>query len=79
MDDPVPDFILDITGEVCPMTFVRARLALDRLASGQILRIELRGEEPRLNVPRSAVELGHAVIAQTTRADGTTSLWIRRN
>ena len=35
---------IDITQEVCPMTFVRARLALDRMAPGQILLVRLRGE-----------------------------------
>ncbi len=32
------DLELDITGEVCPMTFVRTKLALEQLAIGQILQ-----------------------------------------
>ena len=69
---------LDITREVCPMTFVRTRLALDRLASGQTLLVLLRGEEPRLNVPRTAVAQGHVVLAQEDGADGITRLLLRR-
>ncbi|NVN12548.1 sulfurtransferase TusA family protein, partial [Nguyenibacter vanlangensis] len=38
--------ILDITGETCPMTFVRTRLALDRLPAGGRLRVRLRGAVP---------------------------------
>ena len=34
----VPDRELDIRAEFCPMTFVRTRLALDRLSPGQVLR-----------------------------------------
>jgi tRNA 2-thiouridine synthesizing protein A len=69
---------LDITGEVCPMTFVRTRLALDRMAPGQTLRVRLRGEEPVRNVPRTAREQGHAILAQETGADGVTTLLLRR-
>ena len=41
------DRTLDITKDLCPMTFVRTRLALDRLAPGQKLLVLLRGDEPR--------------------------------
>ncbi len=60
------------------MTFVRTRLALDRLAPGQILLVRLRGTEPVANVPRAAMEQGHEVLAQDVGADGVTSLWLRR-
>ena len=69
---------LDITGETCPMTFVRTRLALDRLQSGDVLLVRLRGEEPRASVPHSAVLLGHQVLAEDTGADGVTRLLIQR-
>lgn len=72
------DHTLDITRLVCPMTFVRTRLALDRLAAGQVLRVLLKGEEPRRNVPRTALEQGHQVLAETQDAAGITSLWLRR-
>ena len=75
--EPPADATLDITGEVCPMTFVRTRLALDRMARGQTLLVRLRGEEPRRNVPASAVALGHAVLAQQSTPDGVTLLWLR--
>jgi TusA-related sulfurtransferase len=74
----VADMAIDITGEICPMTFVRTRLALDRLAPGQILSVTLRGEEPLQNVPRSAARQGHTVLSQTDGADGSTTVLIRR-
>jgi TusA-related sulfurtransferase len=73
-----PDAQLDITSETCPMTFVRVRLALDRLAPGCLLEVLLQGDEPRRNVPRTAAEQGHAVLAQEDGADGRTRLLIRR-
>jgi tRNA 2-thiouridine synthesizing protein A len=69
---------LDITRELCPMTFVRTRLALDRLASGALLLVRLKGEEPRANVPRTATQQGHAVMSVTDEPDGTTLVLIRR-
>jgi tRNA 2-thiouridine synthesizing protein A len=69
---------LDITGEVCPMTFVRTRLALDRMAPGQILSVRLRGDEPLRNVPRTAREQGHEVLSLDTGSDGISRLLLRR-
>ena len=79
MTDKQPaDQQLDITGEVCPMTFVRTRLALDRMAPGQTLLVRLRGEEPVRNVPRTAREQGHTILSQETDPDGVTTLRLRR-
>ena len=76
--DLAPDLAIDITALLCPMTFVRTRLALDRLQPGQVLAIRLRGDEPRRNVPRTATEQGHAVLAIQDAPDGTTTLLIRK-
>jgi TusA-related sulfurtransferase len=69
---------LDITAETCPMTFVRTRLELDRMAPGQTLLVLLRGEEPRRNVPRTAREQGHQVLEERDGADGITRLLLRK-
>ena len=55
--------VLDLTGEVCPYTFVRARLALEALPLGALLVIE--GDHPpaRVNVPRSTQAWGQEVVA----------------
>lgn len=73
-----PDREIDITGETCPMTFVRTRLALDRLATGQILQVRLKGEEPRASVPRTATAQGHHVLRVAVDAAGITTLLIRK-
>ncbi len=74
----VPDLELDITGEICPMTYVRTRLALDRLRPGQVLAVMLRGDDPARNVPRSAERQGHEVLARETDAGGVTRVVLRR-
>jgi TusA-related sulfurtransferase len=58
-----PDQTIDITDEVCPMTFVRTKLKLERMRPGEVLSVRLRGEEPLRNVPRAAREEGHAILA----------------
>lgn len=77
-DKPSVDQELDITSDVCPMTFVRTRLALDRMAPGQTLLVRLRGDEPLRNVPRTAREQGHEVLSLDTGTDGVTRLLLRR-
>ena len=57
------DYFLDITGEVCPMTFVKVRLQLEKMAANETLEVRLRGLEPLENVPASITELGHAIIS----------------
>ncbi len=70
----VADLSVDITRDTCPMTFVRTRLALDRLAPGQVLQVRLRGDEPRRNVPLTARAQGHGVLDESTDAAGVVTL-----
>jgi tRNA 2-thiouridine synthesizing protein A len=56
------DHAIDITGEVCPMTFVRTKLKLERMQPGEVLNVRLIGEEPLRNVPRAAREEGHTIL-----------------
>jgi TusA-related sulfurtransferase len=60
------------------MTFVRTRLALDRLPDGAVLAVRFRGEEPRRNLPRTAEEQGHAVLALEELGDGYGRLVLRK-
>lgn len=57
------DYCLDITQDVCPMTFVKARLQIEKMSAGQILEIRLKGAEPLKNVPDSLIELGHDLVS----------------
>lgn len=53
---------IDITKEICPMTFVKTKLKLESMRSGQILEVTLRDGEPLRNVPRSVKEEGHQIL-----------------
>jgi TusA-related sulfurtransferase len=52
---------LDLSGVPCPMNWVRTKLALEQLAPGDSLVVELDEGEPLESVPRSAREDGHEV------------------
>jgi len=69
---------IDITNDICPMTYVRTRLALDKMVPGQTLLVRLKGQEPLKNVPRTATEQGHEVLSLQTDTDGISHLLIRR-
>lgn len=56
-------YFLDITEDICPMTFVKTRLLIERMAPGEIAEVRLAGEEPLENVPESVTELGHVVLS----------------
>jgi TusA-related sulfurtransferase len=58
---------LDVTDVTCPLTWVRTKLALERLAPGDELTVVCRAGEALENVPRSAAEAGHEVAVQGTR------------
>jgi TusA-related sulfurtransferase len=54
--------VLDIRDDVCPITFVKTRLLIERMPVGEEGEVLLRGEEPIENVPASISELGHTVL-----------------
>ena len=56
------DKVLDIKGEVCPYTFVRSKLALEDMESGQVLRVIVDHEPATKNVPKSMENEGNKVL-----------------
>jgi TusA-related sulfurtransferase len=56
------DKFLDIREDVCPITFVKTRLLIEAMSSGEQAEILLRGTEPIENVPGSVKELGHDIL-----------------
>lgn len=54
----------DLHGVACPLNYVKTKLALDQIASGQVLAVLLDDEGAR-NVPDSAKADGHTVLSVT--------------
>ena len=74
MEEYTIDDKVDITDVTCPVTFVKAKVAIEELDEGQILSIHLNGGEPLENVPRSLKEEGHKILKLTDNEDGTYSI-----
>jgi len=74
------DIFLDITSEVCPLTFVKTKLLIERMESGQVAEVRLNDGEPLSNVPRSVKEHGHAVLSleEETAGSGIWRLRLRK-
>lgn len=72
------DNTVDITDVVCPVTFVKAKVAMEELDVGQILRVHMNDGEPCQNVPRSFKEEGQKVLKLIDNQDGTYDLLVRK-
>ena len=69
---------VDITDVVCPVTFVKAKVALDELDDGDVLSIHMNDGEPVQNVPRSIKEEGHKILKLIDNQDGTYDLIVQK-
>ncbi len=72
------DSFVDITDKVCPLTFVKAKVALEELEDGQILAVRMNDGEPVQNVPRSFKDDGHQVLQLDDNNDGTYTLYVQK-
>ena len=72
------DDTLDITDKVCPLTFVKAKVAIDELEDGEVIAIRMNDGEPVQNVPRSIKEEGHQILKLVNNEDGTYNLIVKK-
>ena len=63
------DYFLDITSDVCPMTFVKTKLLIERMSVGETAEIRLPAGEPLENVPRAVEEHGHRLLSLAPESD----------
>ena len=78
MGDFAIDARVDITDVVCPVTFVKAKVAMDELEIGQVLAITLNDGEPVQNVPRSLKEEGQQILKLIDNENGTYDLIVKK-
>jgi len=70
------DLEKDFRGVVCPLNYVKTKMALGTLKNGQILSV-LLDEAGARNVPESAAKDGHEILSNTSEGD-TFRLIIRK-
>lgn len=72
------DASVDITDVVCPITFVKVKVAMEELDDGQILEIKMNDGEPIQNVPRSLKDEGHKVLSVEANGDDTYTVLVEK-
>ena len=72
------DDTVDITDKVCPLTFVKAKVAIDELEDGEVIAFRMNDGEPVQNVPRSIKEEGHQILKLVNNEDGTYNLIVKK-
>lgn len=55
-------YSLDITADTCPLTMVKTKLLIEKMATGEVASIRLNSGEPLENVPRTLRDQGHDVL-----------------
>ena len=78
MADYKIDDIIEITDDVCAVTYVKAMVALEELDDGQILAVRMNNGEPVQNVPRSIKEEGHQILKLEDNEDDTFTLIVKK-
>lgn len=77
-EEYIIDETVDITDVVCPVTFVKTKVALEELDDGQVLSVHMNDGEPVQNVPRSVKDEGHQILKLIGNDDGTFDLIVRK-
>lgn len=78
-DTPEPRQILDLRDTKCPLNFVKTKLALEKLKTGDVLEVWILAEgESAINIPNSIRQEGHTVLSSTTGPDGAQKLRIEK-
>lgn len=58
---------LDARGILCPMPVVKAKLVMDKLASGQVLRVLATDPGSKADIPSWARAAGHRLLESATQ------------
>ena len=69
---------LDITNDKCPITFVKTKIALEKLKSNQYLNIHIKRGEALDGMPESLKEIGFKIYNKTKINDDVFSLEISK-
>ena len=57
-----PDESLDLSGVKCPINFVKTKLKMEDMETGQLLEVIVDDGEPIRSVPKSLKEEGHKIL-----------------
>ena len=73
-----PDKILNLLGEICPMTWVWTKLTIEDMKPGEILEVWLDEGEPSESVPKSAGAEGIGHLSSTPGPEGGVAVRLQK-
>lgn len=53
---------IDCKGESCPTPYIKSKRAMSKMAMGEILKVIIDQQVPRVNLPKSLSEDGHTIL-----------------
>jgi tRNA 2-thiouridine synthesizing protein A len=65
-----PDQSIDLRGTPCPLNWVKTKLRLEEMETGQLLEVFIDDGEPMRNVPKSIKSEGHNIVDAGPTDDG---------
>lgn len=69
---------LNLRGEVCPYTFIKSKLALEQLETGEVLRVIVDNPRSAADVPRSLAGEGNEVLEVDQFTDREWAILVRK-
>lgn len=78
-DDITINKTIDIRGQVCPYTFVRSKLAIEKMNVGEVLEIILDHKAAVENVPKSMENEGQKVLAVEQTSEKEWRIVVRKD
>jgi len=78
-DDIKVDKTIDIRGQVCPYTFVRSKLAIEKMNVGEVLEIILDHKAAVENVPKSMENEGQKVLVVEQTSEKEWRIVVRKD
>jgi TusA-related sulfurtransferase len=79
MTSPTPKQTLDLRTTKCPLNFVKTKLALEKLAAGDILETWIATDsQSSINIPQSIAQEGHQIVHTETDGENMQRLFIQK-
>ena len=74
LDKKKEKIFLDVTMDSCPITFVKTKIALEKLKVGQSLEVHINAGEALEGLPESLKELGFTITKKKQITNSSFSL-----
>jgi TusA-related sulfurtransferase len=78
-EDIRADKTIDLTGQVCPYTFVKSKLAIEKMNLGEVLEVVLDHKPAVENVPKSMENEGQKLLKVDQTGEKEWHLFIRKD